>query len=546
MAYRSILGLCSRRVRQYLGGLLGVFWALAYAAAGGDATPSATATVAAVLDAGNSLAVTATVEVPGRATGRYVIHRLGEESIRDVAVRSVAGIALDPGTVTVQRRSRFWVLGWPAQETDSTYEVSYALAGVAFRRPDAVVLMCDLVSAGQAYAFSRVDVRLAVPGGSAAIRGVPVVRTGARSVATQVSLDGVRVAAADLPAQSYLRIELYLDGNAVVCPFSPRRFMDQTGGLLLLWLLPALALSALLALYWGRGRDPRIRPEGEAVTLPSPGMTPEIAGTLIDEYTEPRDLLAAVVDLARCGALRLVHVPGHGSESAGVRVELAGALDGLSPSRRAIAEAVSSASAAGSAAPVTPEAGLSRAGVRALAEAVQREAAESGFFRRSPGAERRLYRGAGLLLLGVGAGLSLLPGDVVWVARAGYGLFLAGLPFLLLAPLMPQRTLRGAREKARLFSYQAHLGALDAASVDPEQRQAVFEEGLGYAIAFRLRKEWINRFSAVGAPTPRWWQVAGQEWATPPSLETTREPFIQTLSVLSSALGESPLQGGGG
>jgi hypothetical protein len=116
---------------------------------------------------------------------------------------------------------------------------------------------------------------------------------------------------------------------------------------------------------------------------------------------------------------------------------------------------------------------------------------------------------------------------------------------------MPQRTALGVSEKTRLLAFKSHLESLQPASGDAEALQDEFERGLPYAVIFRHKKQWVNKFSSAGVRTPGWWTVAAAGCEEPtdgrrPLLAENREVLLESLSILSSAVGESPAAGSGG
>jgi hypothetical protein len=351
-------------------------------------------------------------------------------------------------------------------------------------------------------------------------------------------------------------------------------------------------MCGLAFVFWTRGRDPVVSAvwEGAAAALPEEeGWTPETAGVVADESADHRDVIAAALDLAREGFLVFSYTPARGGTPASLRVNGAKPFDALPPTRRKIAEFLSGGDA------VTAEAGLPAQSVGVLQDALYEEASASGCFRMNPARERWYYYSAGAVLSAAGftlavyggtklavsagaAALWFLPvlavlgalrakcpcaqkglaalagvllvlaaasiqpylgtGGLDWCAMGGLGLVFSSLFFFLFAPLMPQRTAKGSAMKSQLLAFDAWLGgAAPGAGGRPVQEE--FERMLPYAVVFRRKKEWVNRAAAAGAQVPAWWTPAG-------ALSENKELFLESLSLLSSAVGEPPEPGGGG
>lgn len=68
--------------------------------------------------------------------------------------------------------------------------------------------------------------------------------------------------------------------------------------------IPILVLVGMIALWWRRGRDPKLGTISPAFAPPK-GLGPAAVGVLVDDRLDHRDLAAAIVNLAVKGHLRL-------------------------------------------------------------------------------------------------------------------------------------------------------------------------------------------------------------------------------------------------
>ncbi|MBC7320258.1 DUF2207 domain-containing protein, partial [bacterium] len=76
------------------------------------------------------------------------------------------------------------------------------------------------------------------------------------------------------------------------------------------WLYVGIYIPSLLAflywLWWNKGRDIGERGVIQVQYEPPQDMTPLEAGTLIDEKTDTRDIVAEIIDLARRGYIKII------------------------------------------------------------------------------------------------------------------------------------------------------------------------------------------------------------------------------------------------
>ncbi len=62
---------------------------------------------------------------------------------------------------------------------------------------------------------------------------------------------------------------------------------------------------AVLAAWWTRGRDPEIGPVPDVLVTPPANLPPAVAGALVDEQVDQRDIVATLVDLGQRGVWRI-------------------------------------------------------------------------------------------------------------------------------------------------------------------------------------------------------------------------------------------------
>jgi hypothetical protein len=287
----------------------------------------------------------------------------------------------------------------------------------------------------------------------------------------------------------------------------------------------AVAAPAVLYLIWyTTGRDPAAALAPAFVTEPPSDLPPGLAGVVIDERADMRDITATLIDLARRGLVTLEEeqVPGAFATTAKRWVlKSTGANADMLPYERMLLNAV-----LGGAAQATLDKLPARffAALPAIEKAMYDETVRRGLFRSNPEEARGFYRTLGviLIILGVvgGCGLSLVLSEITFsmicpiLPVIGFGLGLA-----ILSNAMPARTRKGAEEAARWRAFQTYLGNMQkykdvAGAVDQ------FERYLPYAIAFGLERRWVNAFAQAPAtvfvPIPGWYRPIGRPLASYP------------------------------
>ena len=271
--------------------------------------------------------------------------------------------------------------------------------------------------------------------------------------------------------------------------------------------LPVLALG-LGVLAWRRyGRDPLRRVSVKPEYAPPADLAPAEAGVLVSERSQPRDVVATLVDLAVRGYLRIDPVgdgdflfsrlrpimgdPAIRPFELFVLAKVFGAdwtlnLRLLSEVRRDYDN-------------VFPP----------IRDAMYRALVKRRLFPTSPDAVRRIWLGLGLTILAAGGAVYSLP-----PAWAGYrvgalslGLALSGVVIAAFSPLMPRRTWDGARALARVLGFREFL---ERAEKDRLERlpHDTLHRFLPWAIALGVTERWIWRFDGISVDAPAWYGIS--------------------------------------
>ncbi|MEK7310638.1 MAG: DUF2207 domain-containing protein [Chloroflexota bacterium] len=285
-----------------------------------------------------------------------------------------------------------------------------------------------------------------------------------------------------------------------------------------LWAIAVALLVGLpgaLYLIWylfGRDPGPGLTPDYIA-QLPS-DLPPGLAGVMIDEKADLRDLTATLIDLARRGFVILEETESaaaFGALSKVITLRKSGTPSGLRSYEQMLYDAVFGARDAVDLHNL-PARFFER--LPAIESAMYTEAVKAGLFRAHPEEVRSGYRIGGVLIVVFGlfvgfvvTGLgSLVTGAIICPFIP---IVLFGIGLLALSGVMPARTRKGADETAKWRAFQKYLGNIqqykDIASAADQ-----FEKYLPYAIAFGLERRWVNAFAqapvAANIPIPMWYR----------------------------------------
>ncbi|MHB0875914.1 MAG: DUF2207 family protein [Anaerolineae bacterium] len=269
-------------------------------------------------------------------------------------------------------------------------------------------------------------------------------------------------------------------------------------------------VGGVIALWYSRGRDKPVGLVAEYLTEPPSTLQPGLAGVLVDERADVRDIVATIVDLGSRGVLTIEEVEektiwGIGSKKDFVyRLEKRDAT--LLPFEQQL---ISEFFGRGTERRLSDLKEKFYTAIPRITKLMYEDLTQRQFFTANPEMTRRRWRGIGVAGLVI-SGVLLFCGSA---ALAQYTSFAFCLPlssaaaFLVLTIVggaMPRRTEQGAEETARWQAFKRYLDDIDRYD-DVAAKAAIFERFLPYAIAFGVEKSYIGKFSRVDTPAPRWY-----------------------------------------
>ncbi len=302
----------------------------------------------------------------------------------------------------------------------------------------------------------------------------------------------------------------------------------------------------LLVLWYLFGRDKPTTFRAEFLNAPPDETPPGVVGTLLDERADLQDIVATVADLAQRGYLQIRERDGFGTPEY-ERTEKSDA--DLAPFEKATMDALLRGNAMRRLEDVR---GSFYEHLKDLEHALYDEVVTRGFFPRSPLATRDLY----LKIAKWGALVTPVLGfcgycaAFIFAPLAFFPLFALELFFiglLGLSRVMPQRTEKGALAFAKWNAFKRYLANIEKYT-NVSEAQEQFDTYLPYAIAFGLKKSWIEKFKQTTTPAPKWYipytPTSAEDWTwrnVDDARRTDKAPTRNTDSIFRpGALSSTP------
>jgi len=268
---------------------------------------------------------------------------------------------------------------------------------------------------------------------------------------------------------------------------------------------------ALYLLWYFKGRDPQ--PQIIPTYLPEPpsDLPPGMAGTLIDEKADTKDVLSSIVDLARRGYLRMEEIGEDDdsgfSSSDFLYTKLKEPDDALRPYEHYLLAKLFDGESERKLSDLKNSFYKYNDKTK---EMIYDEVTKEGYFVTDPNKVRSRWRAAGIgifvltgLFACVGVPILSVLTDVSFLFTFGLALF--GLGMIILSRYMPRKTQKGADEAAKWKAFLTYLKDINQYT-DLEKATELFERYLPYAIAFGLEKGYLSKWEQVpNVPPPAWY-----------------------------------------
>ncbi|NWG15096.1 MAG: DUF2207 domain-containing protein [Chloroflexi bacterium] len=474
--------------------------------------------------------------------GSAVIPLQNLEDIRSIRVYENGELLREscseqPGTYCVDTSSAELAITYyftqPATNERRQFEIAYTVEG-ALRIYEGGDQLWWTVIPSEHYGFSigSSTVTVQMPAGYGPREGVdPVVTYGAPA---DVQVRGTTAGGATVTAQAarqisgdeFFEIRVQYPHNPMArvpswqSDFDRQRLFEETTkplidlGLIVLSLLVAIGGGlGVYALWYTRGRDPKVGPVPAYLTEPPTALPPAVVGTLLDEQADLRDVISTIVDLARRGYLVMEEEQTEGLFGVGkTRKYFFKRTDKPLDDLRRFEQRIMSALFGGN----RMERSLDSlkntfyAVIPKLQDDLYEAVVEEGLFTAKPSTTRAMWSGLGTVMFVVAliagfGGFTLIEQISPTLLCVPAAFAFIGLAAMIVGQHMPAKTRQGSENAAKWRAFREYLQNLDKYS-DLKEAAGHFDDYLPFAIAFGLDRSWVRRFSQLEyVPIPVWY-----------------------------------------
>lgn len=264
--------------------------------------------------------------------------------------------------------------------------------------------------------------------------------------------------------------------------------------------IPILVLVGMFALWWKRGRDPKVgsvAPEYKPIA----GLGPAEAGVLLDNRADPRDFAAGILSLATKGYLKIreIWMDDNAREPDDFELVATESKTPLSPYEQALREALLGGTESRKISDLKYKLYDKMTGLKAR---LYMDLSEDGHYLGNPDHVRGAY-------YGIGIGTIVLAGFLGFFTQSlylGLALGVSGLIVLLFAPFMPKRTGKGIEALRGVLGLVEYIRRAEVDRIEFAAREKHFDELLPYAMALGLTELWTKKFDGLLAKPPNWYE----------------------------------------
>ena len=447
------------------------------------------------------------------------------ESIDDIWIEE-GGQRYGPDRIRVEQRGNALRVTWyypPTQNASRTFALHYRVSGALRVYEGGDQLWWKAIFADRDFPVRRGRVTVHLP--AAFTQGQLKVATyGVPAEYDIVDAQTVEFATGTVPAGQELEVRIQFPHGVVQATrpswqdaFDRQRAYDENVRPAVTLATVVLSLLVLIGgvlgvflLWYLRGRERPVGLVAEYLTEPPADLPPGLAGVLLDEKADMRDIVATLVDLARRGIIQIHEQAEGGLFGIGAHRDFTFRLlqpeASLRPFEAEIVQGVFGASLE------RRLSDLRNRFHRALPRIKRRmyeEVVAAGLFPRSPESVRWQYGclGGGIIATGVLAatvGVALLS-QFTSAPFCPFGAVMAvGAALLAASAAMPRRTQHGAEQAARWRAFRRYLEHIEKYA-DLSAAKNIFDRYLPYAVAFGLDREWVRKFAEIDAPAPGWY-----------------------------------------
>lgn len=452
-----------------------------------------------------------------------------------------------PGTFNVEYGNGERTITWyfpPATDAVRTFQLYYTLTDALRIYDDGDQFWWKFIEADRAYPIQQSAVTVHLPGNFPTDQILAATYTnGSESGGAQI-IDGstVQFTGGPFPPDTEWEIRVQFPHGVVTQSVQPWQRADDLAdaqadidaiaaaqfnfySTVTTWFLIIAGGLSLLLLWYLGGRDRATALPAEFITEPPqdpPGsgnvLTPALAGTLIDEQANVRDILATLVDWARRGIITITALPAGAKTSDPNDDYMYKRVGADAPPlehqyEREFMLKLFRGETSRTIGHIREKFTASR---DEMFDSLYAEIVRLGYFKTRPDYVRARFYRFGWILLALICPAAFLfqlfigiayTSDLAfsWSALAPWVvLFVLSFALMYLARYMPRKTPQGSEAAARWNAFRRYLEHIEKYTNVADARDQ-FEKYLPYAVAFGIDKTWVEKFAAVNTPAPRWY-----------------------------------------
>lgn len=324
------------------------------------------------------------------------------------------------------------------------------------------------------------------------------------------------------------------------------------------WIYVAVYIPSLfIFLYWlwyRKGRDVGERGVVQVQYEPPEDMTPLEAGTLIDEKTDTRDIVAEIIDLARRGYIKITETEEKGFLLGKRRDYIFEKIKDLDSEIQSKDFDLKILNAIFEGRKMRKLSELKKKFYRfipGITKSAFSSLTRKGFFTENPMSVKNKYALFGIIVFILTIFLSIAFGASQ--VTPPFPLLVSGIvtaiSLFIVGQFMPRKTSKGTQMKEYLKGYEEFISRVEKSVIEklfpPEKIPEVFERNLPFAIAFGEAEKWATAFEGLFTEPPNWYYGKGS--FSPSSFAYAINTFTsEATQILSSAPRSSGSGSGGG
>ncbi|MDW7998094.1 MAG: DUF2207 domain-containing protein [Thermodesulfovibrio sp.] len=323
------------------------------------------------------------------------------------------------------------------------------------------------------------------------------------------------------------------------------------------WLFPIVYVPSLfiflLWLWWHKGKDVQGKGVIQVQYYPPEDITPLEAGTLIDERTDTRDIVAEIIELARKGYIKIVEIEEQHLiffKKRDYILNKLKSIDGELASKEYDLKILNALFEEANTIKLSQLRKKFYRSIPAIKKSVFSVLTKKGFFTENPLSVRNRYTILALVtflitIFGIGFFKLLFYNPLPFIISVIF----TSIFLFIFGYFIPKKTHRGSIIEEYLKGYEEFIARVEKNVIEkifpPDRIPEIFEVNLPYAIAFGKAEKWATAFEGLFKELPNWHH--SKDSFSPISFTISLNNFSEVASdIISSQPRTSGKSGSGG